>query len=825
MTKSFYGKLKEAKEEREVERLYKNEVEKRFKNCKIANPHSCDGYIEEEIMYDIDRKVLRLIMEFKKLKDFNKPLSRAKVLTQVLFYIKKFQNESGAYTGIPNIILAGDKITCFVIQGNRIYKYLNKKIDWSIAPSEAPDKCLDLVNELKEDENIDPYIFSINNKFNFSEVVKEIKNLLFEIKERYKVTDLNILKIYENFINDIVIDNDKYNSLFLVDTFISLIIDSNDVYLHPKLKNILHTAESDIKVDGIRYRNFESNYSNKYSISERQRILEYRDRLIDDTSRRKKGEFYTPTAWAERSSKEIEKWLGENWREDFIVWDLAWGTGNLTRDGYFNELYCSTLRKEDLEMGECNNPEGIKFKYDFLNDGVNLENRDILEEISIPKNLKESILRNKNIVIYINPPYGEASDSRVKGRKIKKSIIDTKVAKLMKEKKIGSQQQMYTQFIYRILKIKEKYNLTNLYLGMFCPPLFFTGGKSEKLRNYFKDNFEYLSGFLFKASNFANVSDEWGISFTLWKSGKNLKDIILSIENNTIDKGIVSEGYKKLYSIKKEKRLSEWIKKEQRNEEIESIKLKSAIVHDNKTCLISSEDIGYLINDSNNIYANSQGVYIINSKISRHIKTTTITKNNIEKAISIYVARSIIKSTWINSIDEYIIPNKEILKDKEWLGDALIYSIFSNKSQQSSLRNIKLDNKTYNIFNEFFFMSNEEIRDLADKEGNLDLLNDSKKYKSNRYVYLMLQNYNLSNEAKTVLEEAIKLTKDTIKYRERFNDINPESNINSWDAGWYQIKLLIKYYEEDNLKEFNKYLKVLENKIRENIYKYNFLIK
>lgn len=119
-------------------------------------------------------------------------------------------------------------------------------------------------------------------------------------------------------------------------------------------------------------------------------------------------------------------------------------------------------------------------------------------------------------------------------------------------------------------------------------------------------------------------------------------------------------------------------------------------------------------------------------------------------------------------------------------------------------------------------MSNEEIRDLADKESNLDLLNDSKKYKSNRYVYLMLQNYDLSNEAKTVLEEAIKLTKDTIKYRERFNDINPESNINYWDAGWYQIKLLIKHYEEDKLKEFNKYLKVLENKIRENIYKYNF---
>ena len=43
---------------------------------------------------------------------------------------------------------------------------------------------------------------------------------------------------------------------------------------------------------------------------------------------------------------------GEDWKEKYVVWDPAWGTGNLTRDYKFKELYVSTLGYSDIQTAE-----------------------------------------------------------------------------------------------------------------------------------------------------------------------------------------------------------------------------------------------------------------------------------------------------------------------------------------------------------------------------------------------------------------------------------------------------------------------------------------
>ncbi|MGL5068969.1 MAG: hypothetical protein ACRC6T_14335 [Sarcina sp.] len=396
MAKSFYNEIKGAKNEKEVEFVYKNAVDKSFSNVTISHPHQCDGYIEQDILYDIDRKILRLLMEFKYDKDFNSSIERAKVLIQVLYYLNKFRKLEGEYTAIPNIILAGDKTTCFVLYGNDIYKYLEKSINWDIAPSEAAKQNPSLVKEIANDESITPHIFRVDKDFKFFDVKKEIDKLLFDIKIKYKITDINMIKIYEYFIKNIVEKSENYDSVFLVNTFINLILDSKDTYAHPKVKGLLLTDKNkEIKVDSIRFKEFESLYTNKYTISEKQRILEYSDRLIKDTDRRKKGEFYTPTSWANRAVEKLSEVLGDEWKSEYLVWDCCWGTGNLTRDHYFKELYCSTLRNEDIQLGECNNPEAIKFQYDFLNDGIEENEVDILVEESLPRELVKALKLNK----------------------------------------------------------------------------------------------------------------------------------------------------------------------------------------------------------------------------------------------------------------------------------------------------------------------------------------------------------------------------------------------------------------------------------------------
>lgn len=73
--------------------------------------------------------------------DFNIIINRGKELVQVIFYLKKFTlREDKKYMGMPNVILTGDKTTFFIISSNDVQAYLDRKLDWSIAPSEAPNK-------------------------------------------------------------------------------------------------------------------------------------------------------------------------------------------------------------------------------------------------------------------------------------------------------------------------------------------------------------------------------------------------------------------------------------------------------------------------------------------------------------------------------------------------------------------------------------------------------------------------------------------------------------------------------------------------------------
>ena len=129
------------------------------------------------------------------------------------------------------------------------------------------------------------------------------------------------------------------------------------------------------------------------------KFTEISDRLIEDTNRRNKGEFYTPTLFVDYAHKMISEALGDNWKDEYVVWDNCCGTKNLTRDYRFKELYCSTLENAELDISSRYNPEATSFQYDFLNDPLE----------KLPKGLLEAFEQNKKIVFLLNPPYAGAS--------------------------------------------------------------------------------------------------------------------------------------------------------------------------------------------------------------------------------------------------------------------------------------------------------------------------------------------------------------------------------------------------------------------------------
>ena len=820
MSKSkFYDGIKDAVIERTVEDVYNKGINLYFPSG-ITYPFACDGFVDTKTD---NGKVLKLIIEYKFNEVMTNNVARAKVLIQVIYYIKRFEQNGFV---LPNVCMVGDKDECFVMHTNELLKYLDENIDWSIAPSNAAAANPDLVLKISQDENINPFIFHVDEHFSFKEVANKIKDLADNIQRYVRVTEHNLSKIFDYFCKNVLKGKTKMQGQELVGIFMGVIGDKMNYYQHPSNLNVLVCHGKNINIDGNAFKAFFGYFDRTYTPQETMRLNSIADRLIEDVDRRMKGDFWTPTLFVDYAHKMIDEVIGEDWKETCVVWDNCWGTGNLTRDYTFNELYCSTLFQDELNIGANYNPEATKFQFDFLNDYIP-EPKALFGHSKLPPKLIEAFENNKPIVFFINPPYGTANDMGAKGTH-KAGIAKTIVNKKMLEEKIGAcSENLYGQFLYEIMQIKKIYGLTNCYIGLFSPTLFLTGPSWKNFRSHFLKEFSFEKACQFKASHFANVSDNWGISFSIWKSGEtNDKENFNYILIDEIDGEIQVLGKKDVYNVDKQKLARDWVK-----ENIKFIKthdtpyLTSALnVSEKGYGQIAIGAIGYTMFKGNNVDNNTSGVATVSSMYANG-HGISILDSNFTRCSAFFSARKLIDKTWINSKDEYLVPNEKNSKYKEFENDSIIYSLFHDSSQQSSLRQIEYEEKNWNIYNEFFWMSKDEIMQLANDNNFPQCFNDARTAKEDRYVYKKLQTIALSTEAQAVLDKANKIVRNTFKYRGMFDSEHPEYQIMNWDCGWYQIKALAKEYKKADYDEFCILFKKLEEKMRPMVYELGFLRK
>jgi predicted RNA methylase len=513
-------------------------------------------------------------------------------------------------------------------------------------------------------------------------------------------------------------------------------------------------------------------------------IVQRRDLLVPQDVRERKGSFFTPQIWVELSQKYLTDVLGDDWQDEYYIWDCAAGTGNLLA-GLVNKyrIYASTLDRQDVDVikdrikNGANLVENHVFQFDFLNDDFD----------KLPKSLRDIINdpeKQKKLVIYINPPYAEAATSDRQGNKQGVSISKTK-------KKYGAfignaVNELFTQFFAVIYD-----KLPDATLAPFSKLKMIQAPNFSKFRNFFKAAFQ--KGFIVRANTFDNVKGNFPIGFMIWDLKKKVS--IKEIECDILDNDGTFIGKKK-FIASDNALINDWYKQ----------------FYDNK-----EKEIG-ILNTRGNDFQNQNYIYISTENNFNH--TSIISKNNLIHACIYHSVRHCIAADWLNDRDQFLYPNDGWKSDFEFQNDCLTYTLFSNNIQSKYGTNHWIP----------FTETEVEPREAFESHFMTDFLKGKIKtaasdlFQSDKTV--PKQPLIFSAEAQAVFEAGKKLW--------QYYHLQSDTNVNASlydirehfqgrnDAGKMKTKSEDEAYMKC-IKSLREALHVLETKLQPKVYAYGFL--
>ena len=536
-------------------------------------------------------------------------------------------------------------------------------------------------------------------------------------------------------------------------------------------------------------------------------IIERRDLLVPQDIRERKGAFFTPRIWVELSQKYLTDYLGENWQDDYYIWDCAAGTGNLLA-GLTNKynIYASTLDQADVNVIHERIDHGANllknnvFQFDFLND----------EFTKMPQSLQDIINneeKRKKLVVYINPPYAESNGkTSITRSKIQDSNVHTKYSTQLG--KVSA--ELFAQFIARIYL-----EIPDCIIGHFSTLKLLNAGNSFTFRNNLKAKLYSL--FIVPAKTFDNVNGDFPIGFFIWNT--SIKENFQFIQSDIFKSNGDFFGTKSFYSYENVKgRINDWL---------DLFKSKS-----------NKNYIGVLVADAPD-FQNNERICIQNDKGSRNAKYFYINKSNFIAACIYFATRKIIEHSWINHNDQYLFPNENWLVDIDFQNDCITYTLFQGKN----LINIKEGTNHWIPFTEF------EVNAQAKFESSFmtDFIKGKLKTETSSETTLFAEEKGISNsrneslqfseEATAVFDAGRELWKYYHAHPATSSGFGGESKPYNVNASLYDIR---EYFQGRNqqgrmnsksdnatytalISELRSKLSILAEKIQPKVYEYGFL--
>lgn len=392
-------------------------------------------------------------------------------------------------------------------------------------------------------------------------------------------------------------------------------------------------------------------------------IVARRDLLVPQDIRERKGSFFTPRIWVEKSQEYLADVLGENWQEEYYIWDCCAGTGNLLNGlANYRNVWASTLDKADADVmkDRVENGWGMFenhiFQFDFLNDDFS----------KCPEELLEIIMdgsRRKKLLIYINPPYAEAG--RSKNGKYKAGVsVSNKTYEKYKAVLGRAGNEIFAQLLTRVCE-----EIPGCKIGSFSTLKVISGPNSVNFRSIFTAELEKL--FIVPAKTFDNVKGEFPIGFFIWSlEDRASPELALPGGSNSAVADVFdSDGKfisrKKFYKYNAGDRLiNDWLR----------------LYFDKK-----SMPVGIMHNNKND-FQTCQQVFITSE--DSHDHTTPVTESNLTEMCIYHAVRHCVEHTWINHNDQFFFPRDSWKSDYEFQSDCLVYTLFHDKNRISCAQGV-----------------------------------------------------------------------------------------------------------------------------------------
>lgn len=712
--------------------------------------------------------------------------------------------------------------------------------DWSETPSNHESKEFKQLKELvrkeltatgKEKDNV--YFFNFfNDKKDLQRFIK--KNFVSgrDSVQRMRINHNNFKAIYEKWRKEVMPsiavewDNVKKSGLLDADFYLAdlmsgdnetildnlhVLLKSNHYELDRKIDEygLFTSATVPFKDDMHAHGNFWSKYTRPPKREYWDKIVERRDLLVPQDVRERKGSFFTPSQWVEKSQEYLADVLGENWQDEYYVWDCCAGTGNLLA-GLTNKynIWASTLDKADVdvmlqrieEMGDGTNLlSSHVFQFDFLNDDFS----------KLPQGLQDIINneeKRKKLVIYINPPYAEAGNAKQRTDKERnKPKTGVSVSQKTYEKylsQIGiAGRELFAQFFTRIYQ-----EIPSCWLAEFSTLKILQAPNFVDFRSMFKAKLESL--FIVPADTFDNVKGQFPIGFFIWDT--NNKQVFESIDGDVYNAKGELQGKKHIFALKKDqKTLTDWVV-ESRN--------KGGKIY-----------VGYICNRSNDFQSQTSN-FIANTKEQFSTpRGTIIMEQNLVECTVFYAVRHVIPATWLNDRDQFLYPNEGWKYDKDFHYDCLAYSLFNNNIQSEYGINhwIPFTEKEVNAPDNFksHFMSDFIAGKYAPQNAATLFGEEESLIPSSPIVF--------TPAAAAVMEAGRKIWEYYLHHKQNVYGASPV-NVN---ASFYDIRAYFQGRDDKGkmnsesddatymslLKDLRTYQKVLAKQIEKKVYLYGFL--